>query len=433
MRASILRLLTAAALVSSAAALTAADAPKRVGVAKCVSESASILRREQPAAKWQLVAQNEELFSGDQLLLIGSDVGLTSKNGAVRLNALGEMTGVSPFPVLDTSIVLNVPSGDLDLDFVLQRGRVDVANLKEKGAAKVRIHTRDKYADFVLSEPGARLAVEVYGRWPKGVPFKKDAKPADGPALAVVVLALKGAIEMECPGKLCHHLHAPPGPALVIGDSVADADRTLQRLEKLPDWADGAVSDEEKQRKAMAAKFRQLATTKGEAFTVAEFLHSKEPHERQAAIYMLAATDNLELLTAVLARVEHPDMWDSAVTALRHWIGREPGQDQKLYDRLVNTLKFPPAQAALVLNLLHSFGDEEVARPELYETLIDYLEHERPGIRGLAHWHLIRLAPAGRPIGFSPNASKEERAKAVAAWRKLIPAGKMPPKVAASK
>ena len=427
------RWIASVALVVGASALLAADAPKRVAVAKCVTETASILRREKPEAKWQLVKQNEELFSGDQLLLIGSEAGLTSKNGAVRVAGLGEMTGVSPFPVLDTSIVLNEPTGDLDLDFVLQRGRVDITNLKEKGAAKVRIHTRDRQADFVLTEPGARMAVEVYGRWAKGVPFKKDAKPADGPSLAVVVLAIKGEIEMECPGKICHRLHAPPGPALVIGESLGDLDRTLHRLEKLPDWAEGNASEEVKQRKAMAAKFRQLATTKGEAFTIAEFLHSKEPHERQAAIFMLAATDNLEMLSAVLTRAEHPDVWDSAVTALRHWIGREPGQDQKFYDRLVNTIKLTPGEATLVLNLLHSFSDEEVARPELYETLIDYLEHDRVGIRGLANWHLVRLAPAGKKIGFSPNGSKEERAKAVEAWRKLIPAGKMPPKEAASK
>ncbi len=45
---------------------------------------------------------------------------------------------------------------------------------------------------------------------------------------------------------------------------------------------------------AMAAKFRKLATTKGETFAVAEFLHSKEAHEREAAVFMLTPPSDAE-------------------------------------------------------------------------------------------------------------------------------------------
>jgi hypothetical protein len=81
------------------------------------------------------------------------------------------------------------------------------------------------------------------------------------------------------------------------------------------------------------------------------------------------------------------------------------------------------------LQLLHSFGDEDLARPETYEVLIDYLDHEQLSIRYLANWHLVRLAPAGKKIEYKALDPKEKRAQAVAEWKKLIPTGKLPPKI----
>ena len=61
--------------------------------------------------------------------------------------------------------------------------------------------------------------------------------------------------------------------------------------------------------------------------------------------------------------------------------------------------------------------------------LIEYLRSERFGVRGLAHWHLKRLAPEGKKIAYNPNGTPEEIARGYAAWKKLIPSGKLPPKV----
>jgi hypothetical protein len=89
--------------------------------------------------------------------------------------------------------------------------------------------------------------------------------------------------------------------------------------------------------------------------------------------------------------------------------------------------KLKPARAATIMHLLHSFSDKDLSHPETYETLIAYLDHEELAIRGLAHWHLYRLVPAGRKIGYNPLAPKEERERAITEWRKLIPTGKLPP------
>ena len=122
----------------------------------------------------------------------------------------------------------------------------------------------------------------------------------------------------------------------------------------------------------------------------------------------MGALDDLPRLGQALMSAKSPDVWDAAVKAMRHWIGRGPGQDQKLYHGLIEKRGFKPAEAEKVLQLLHSFSDQEVAEPELYEVLINNLNDEKLAIRGLAHWHLVRLAPAGKTIPYDPLASKEE-------------------------
>jgi hypothetical protein len=120
------------------------------------------------------------------------------------------------------------------------------------------------------------------------------------------------------------------------------------------------------------------------------------------------------------------------VKVLRHWIGRGAGQDQILYKRLIELRGYKPAEAATVLHFLHSPADEEMARPETYEMLIDHLNSERLAIRGLAFWHLYRLVPAGRKITYDPLSSKEDRERARQEWKKLIPEGQLPPKSTAT-
>src|SRR5262249_28545187 len=120
-------------------------AGQRAEVARCASETASVLRRESPDKPWMIVKQNEAVHGGDLLLLLGTDGALDSANGAVRLAGMGEMPGVSGFPILETAVVLHDSSG-ADLDFTLDRGRVVLSNRKQAGAAHVRVHIRDRAA-----------------------------------------------------------------------------------------------------------------------------------------------------------------------------------------------------------------------------------------------------------------------------------------------
>src|SRR5262249_21683573 len=114
--------------------LQAADAPKpgggkRPAVAKCVSAKASMLRREPGAKDWHVVAANEPLRIEDLLLgLPGAQ--LDSAKGGVRLTFQSDLDGLSPYAIVESAVVLH-NNPNVDLEFVLDRGRVDLVNRKK--------------------------------------------------------------------------------------------------------------------------------------------------------------------------------------------------------------------------------------------------------------------------------------------------------------
>jgi hypothetical protein len=409
--------------------LRAADAlqqtpSKRPTVAKCVSATATMLRREPGAKDWHVVAANESLAIEDLLLgLPGAQ--LDSAKGGVRLTFQSDLDGLSPYPIVESAVVLH-NNPNVDLEFVLDRGRVDVVNRKKAGAARVGVWVRDASWELTLAEPGTRVALELYGRWPRGVPFTRKPGPKDAPTADLIFLVLSGEVSLKH-GSREHLMTAPPGFAMIEWDSVTGQDETPQRLEKLPPWATASGdSPVAKAKREILERLRQRLASKPIGEVLDELLNSDQEAERRLAVNAMGALDDLERLAKALREAKHPDVWQNGVLALRHWIGRGPGQDQLLYKTLVEVRHYSPVHAETVLQLLHSFSDADLARPETYQTLIDYLDHDQLGIRGLAYWHLIRLVPAGKELGYDPLGPKDAREAAIQKWRKLVPPGKVP-------
>lgn len=409
------------------AADTARPKPEpRVAVGKCISPTASLVRREAGGQAWKVVAQNEEVFSGDLLLAV--PLAMIELKKGVRLGLLADLDGRTPFPIIETAVVLHDNSAT-DLDFTLDRGRVGVLNQKQKGAAAVRIRFHEEVWDLDMSEPGSRAGLEIYGRWPKGAPFTTKPTAKDVPTLDLVMLVLNGHVKLDTG---CHEyrMKAPPGPALFQWDSVTGCDANSHRLEKLPPWAlleELTLTPELKKKKERVDRFRRIIIEKSIDAAIDDFLASDDVEQRRLAIFAMGALDELARLGDALLHTKLPDVWDDGVIALRHWLGRGPGQDLKFYNFLIQERKFSPGQADIVLHLLHSFSDHDRACPDCYEMLIDYLKHDKLAIRGLAHWHLQRLVPEGKKIQFNPFGTPQERALAFQEWKKLVPDGHLPP------
>jgi hypothetical protein len=407
-----------------------AASTQRQVVATGVTGTGTLLRRGAAGKDWDAVPQNESVYAGDTLVgLPGAS--LDSRNGAVRLTLHADLDRQSHYPVIESAVRLE-PATKADLDFTLDRGRVELTNRKQTGPAHVRVHLRHDTWELTLAEPGTTVALEIFSRWPRGVPFTRNPGPTDVPVARAVLLVLNGEIQLK-EGDHVYALKAPPGPALIEWDSVHGSDDTPQRLEKLPTWAlEGHEDTPASQAKSEAVKrVSQMLALKSVDTTLAEMVNSDNEKSRRAAVFLMGALDKLGDLAQVMREPKHPDIWENGVLAFRHWIGRGPGQDQILYNALIERGGLSPLHAVCVLHFLHSPGEAELARPEYYQALIDYLDHEVPLLRRLAYWHLYRLVPAGRELGYDPLAPKDSRAAAIQKWRKLVPAGKLPPGVSA--
>jgi len=423
--------LLAACILSGAAARADGDKspPHGVEVGKSVGPAGRLFHREGGAAKaWQPVGDKEAVASEDLLIsLPGGEV--ESRDGSVHLELLKLFN--SPLPVMEPAVTLHQAT-DADLAFTLERGMVEFWNTKAKGSAHVQIRARGEAWEAVLEKPGARMFVELYSAWPKGARFKKNPGPADAPLARVTFIVLKGQAALKHAGTQVA-MSAPPGPAIIEWDSVTGMDDSPQELKELPAWVQPPTDEAGK---AFAHKVEEVVgsfaaeAVKSKSLDAAidKFLASDDPLERKLAVVALAASDQLPRLGKALRESHQADVWEDAVLALRHWIGRGPGQDQKLYQGMMNAKTFTPAEADAALQLLHDFSDDDLANPATYAYLINRLGNDQLFVRGLAYWHLSRLVPEGKKFGYDPRAPKEQRDAAIEKWNELVPTGKLPPK-----
>jgi hypothetical protein len=398
----------------------------RVVAARATCPAATFSARPANGNVFTTVPENGELYTGDLIVSLPGGT-LVSKNGAVAVKALADFDGRSPLPILETAFSLADPAG-ADLDITLDRGRVDISNVKAEGAATVRVRFWDQVWKVELDSPNTRVSVELCGRWPPGTRFRPAADPARAPApvasLVFVVLAGSASVDL---GGVTFAVKAPPGPAELRWNSLTGTLPQPQKLEKLPDWADPAAGLSGDGQKAAAAseKFR-AARAADPVKALDAFLASGELPEQRAALVACGGFDDLERLGKALVAAKTLDEWDFGVTVLRHWLGRGPGQEQRLFRTLTTARGYTDAEARIILQLLFGFSPKDLAAPETYEVLIDYLLHEKPAVRNLAMWHLVRLAPQGKAIPYKPDGTAADAQKAHAEWKKLIPRGQVP-------
>lgn len=402
-----------------------AAGPPRRAVGRSFSPTGMMIRRESPEKAWSAVKLKEEVHTGD--LLLALPFAAIDLKSDVRLSLIADMDGRTPFPAIESAVILH-DNADVDLDFTLDRGRAAVANHKSTGAARVKVRLGDQAWTMTLHEPKTRVAIEIYGRWPRGVPFTQNPGPKDVPTLDAVVLVLSGQVGLKT-GTDEFLMKAPPeGPAFLHWDSVTGADEPGQ-LPKVPEWAhaDEGAPIQLKKKLARIDRFRRLVTEQSVEAAIDDALASDDPFRRRFGVYATGAVDDLKHLGDTIIVPKHADVWENGVLALRHWLGRCPGQDLKFYQHLVKERSYSPAHAEIVLQLCHSFGEQDLARPTCYEMLIDYLRHDKTPIRVLSCWHLVRLVPGGRAIKYDPTGAVEDRERVYQEWKKLIPDRQLPP------
>jgi hypothetical protein len=398
----------------------------RVEVAKVLT-NVGFYRSPGVGERFQRALKGDTLFSRDlHVALPGFKVEIEPASKKVGVLLWGNLPELSSSPVLESAVIFH-DTKSYDLDVTLLRGRIVLTNTREKGSAKVWLRTEENAVELDLEKPGTQVALETYGRWPAGIPFYPNRKRGDDPTRSWEVFVLQGELTIKA-ARTTWSMTAPPGRAYFFGDSInGPHDGGPQPAKTVPDWADPKATPD-KTAKLMAAVVDDYAgkLTGDDVRTVIEGyfkMAAKDTNPERAAmvrkvlVTSLTALDEVQFVLDLLNTSPYPEVRDSAVIGMRHWIGVRGGRDDLLYKMLMDKLGYSKVEAGAVMEMLHSPFDRDAV--ETYQTLIAFLKHRKQAIRELAHWHLIRLEPKGADIPYSASGTEEERAKAVAAWTKL--------------
>ncbi|MHB1426365.1 MAG: HEAT repeat domain-containing protein [Gemmataceae bacterium] len=406
----------------------------RVVVAKDLSPLGSLLINEHPGQSWRTLGPNDAVHSRDLLLALpGMKARLETSPRAVELTLWGNPLNQSDFSGLESAVILH-DSRSFDLDFTLRRGRVLVANRKEKGAVRVWLRVDGAAFLLTLGDPEDVVCLGLNSFWPRGAAFTLNSsqKPEESPVRSLNILAVKGQVDVKV-GGVQYSLSAPPGLSAFHWDSVNGADSAPRHRKELDAWADpkrkpsaNAAFPSIVAEYLAAAKEKDPRTVLFDLLAAADKEQEREKAMAKAefAVFGLAAINDIERVMQALDDPRQAEVRKAAVIALRHWIGNDARRNRLLYQFLMDQLSYLKPQAATVLQLLHDgFPADE---PYTYETLIAYLRHEKLPIRELAWRQLLRLVPEDLLIPYDPAAAADDRDKACAAWREFVPSGSLP-------
>jgi hypothetical protein len=325
---------------------------------------------------------------------------------------------------LESAVILHAdPTPDL-LDFTLREGRVRLTNLKPEGPVRVRVRFHDQVWELTLPDNQADVVLQLWGDDPVGPGGSGEKSP--GPVAVLNLILFKGQIQVN-DGL---HERLLPGPCGFYWHSVFGVAPRPTFSPWPPPWSVRPLTLKQPFRQALEKL--SLALLKKKAAVNADLVAAlNEPAPSNLlAVFCLGAIDDLPHLLDALSDPRHRDARGTAAFTLKHWLHRERGQDQKLAAAL--QAKYQDQKLAEpVFWLLHSFSEQDRAKPETYQLLIEYLNHEQLSVRELAFDKLTQLAPqeakeVAKEAPFDPAGGPEQRERAYKAWKSKIPEGKVP-------
>jgi hypothetical protein len=355
------------------------------------------------------------------------------KNGVpqsgVHMTLWGNVPEFSPYPpVYESMVVLHEPGPGIDLDFTLERGRVEVANFKPKGEARARVRFGNQDWEITIPDNQSEVVIQLWGYYPPDTPFSPT--PGKGP-VETVTLYVQGKAQL----KVGQQVHQLGDKSVFAWGNRSTLPMGAQTLTKLPDWwTDRPPQTDQAKEMLYALLDMRDALDKNPSvvdaiLTVTRESKDKDIANRQLGVWILAAIDAIPQLIDALEDRQHYEIRQAATGALINWISHAADDEIELYRMLQEKKGFSKEKAQIIMSLLHVFSPEDRANPKTYETLISYLDHDNLAIRELALWHLIQLTPPNllKNIRYDPAEDGDKRKAGVEQWKKLLADRQLPP------
>ncbi len=359
-------------------------------------------------------------------------------DSGVRLTLDGTIPEYFPgTPLLFESLVELHQHNALDLDLTLRRGRIRLGNTHSDRPVRVRVRFENttnpeskETWDITLDDKETEVLIDCFGFFPPDERFHENPKSRDrtGPVTQVGLTVLSGSIHLRM-DNVAHAMKAPPGPARMVWNSEKGPRGPLP-VRQLEEWTQpdppipkGVPKEMEALRGEMQRQAHQLSLDLfgPPELGIIKALGSAEPARRKLAVRACGALDMLPRMADALTDKDRPDVRQSAIETLMHWIASARDNEYLLFDALKQ--RYTAVEAEKIVTLLHGPPGKGRFQPQTYEMLIDMLASPRLVLRDLASWQLFQIVPRARELRLDPTAPPE---RMQAQWRKLVPRGTIP-------
>jgi hypothetical protein len=149
---------------------------------------------------------------------------------------------------------------------------------------------------------------------------------------------------------------------------------------------------------------------------------SLEPAERALGVLFLGALDDVGAMTLCLDRPE-PQVRGTVAGRLRAWLVRFLDHSDQLALTFRNTLKWTPAKADRVVELLRPLPPDRSLLAAAVEDRFKELENADIDIRRLAFWELALLFPQGdgkATVEYDPDKPPAGQKESHQKWRAMV-------------
>lgn len=304
----------------------------------------------------------------------------------------------------DTEIQVTQRTKEEEPTLNLAHGRI----LVEPSPSETPIHvTFGGRALDVTPPAGAPIGLELAGAWNYG------ATAADNvPSLAVHAIRGETALRMGATRETL------TGPGAILASAGGSFERPAESAP--PEWLAHPQPPSPEEAAQIDDYLQQLPDDRPILTDIVSATDDDDPEIKTLAINGLRALGDLSFLTPILDRPGDPDARQAAMAALRNHLSSSGSTTSRDWEQL--QLDLGATDRAWLESLLLGFSDEDAAKAETYEELVETLSplNESIGLRELAFDNLKRLS--GRTT-IPYDADDPE--PGFAAWSKLLDNGEL--------
>jgi len=416
------------------------DRDTRQDLGKVVSDRQVLLRREPDTNLWRRVPDRGVVRSQDHLMALPGYASEVSLNRGAKASLWGNLPEASNIPVLLESEINLLPAGaGATGEMELLDGRVYLSG-DMPGPVTWRVRFRDQAWDVALPDGRAEVMVEV-----SPVPAGRATwRQGEEPVVEALLAVTRGSATVKPQTGVEWKMAAAPSPAAFAlwnsAQGMARGPFPLNAREPL--WERGWLGNADQHAIYKAALSELEGELGGEripsvGMDLALNAKGATPALRHVALLALGCMgDHQRLLMDMSDETVNEDRRQAAAGALRHWVSEEARRGLILHNPkadggvLVDRFRMTPADAGILVDLLHPPSWEEIQDKRGLLEVAELLQHDHLMIRVAAKRYLEDLA--GKPlegqalVRFDSRAQIAARRAATANWRKLIQDGRVP-------